>query len=555
MTRHPFTYLSILLAFILFLVGNGNLHLFDWDEINFASCAREMLITGNFAFPTIAFQPFYEKPPLFFWLQSICMRVFGINEFSARMPNAFAGLLTLLLLFHYGKKYFFNQKGFIWPMMFGAGVLPFLYFKSGIIDPWFNLFMFLSIIEYYLYIKKKKLLHFISSSLFLSFAVLTKGPVAILIVSFTVMATEFYVYGNIVLSVLNAVKHLFPALSIIGIYIIILWKSGNGKFLKEFISYQVRLFSQEDSGHGGPFWYHIPILWLGCFPASILAVPRIYHLNKSDNRIFSFMMAVSLIWVLFIFSVVKTKIVHYSSFCYYSISFLATDYICSNLAHGKPVPNIIRFFLILTSLLILTSINSAYLIKVFLNRYSYLIKDDIILSNMHFLGSDNYIMFSISLFFSLAFLACLLIIKTNWSVVLISGISIVLIFFTSLISNLYKVEILSQKGLIEIFKIIHKFDAYTETANFKSYAYFFYGERLPVHYSRQEIKIPLSEIRDEFPTFNSKYHHILINSRLSKPVILVYKGYQPDVFKEYYSNFKALRTKFGYSILLKLPEN
>lgn len=53
------------LAFLFFFPFLGGIHLIDCDEINFAECAREMLLTGDWMHPQIDFQPFYEKPPLF----------------------------------------------------------------------------------------------------------------------------------------------------------------------------------------------------------------------------------------------------------------------------------------------------------------------------------------------------------------------------------------------------------------------------------------------------------------------------------------------------------
>ena len=76
------------LSFIPFL---GLTHLFDWDEINFAEAAREMIVSGNYSMVTIDFQPFWEKPPFFIWLQALSMKAFGVNEFAARLPNAICG--------------------------------------------------------------------------------------------------------------------------------------------------------------------------------------------------------------------------------------------------------------------------------------------------------------------------------------------------------------------------------------------------------------------------------------------------------------------------------
>src|SRR5271165_6503343 len=135
----------IIVTGILFIPFLGNVHLFDWDEINFAEAAREMIKTGNFLTVQIDYHPFWEKPPLFIWMQVISMKIFGINEFAARFPNAIGGIVTSLVLFNIGKTIRDARTGIIWVAVYICSILPFFYFKSGIIDPWFNLFIFLSV--------------------------------------------------------------------------------------------------------------------------------------------------------------------------------------------------------------------------------------------------------------------------------------------------------------------------------------------------------------------------------------------------------------------------
>jgi 4-amino-4-deoxy-L-arabinose transferase-like glycosyltransferase len=84
---------------LIFIPFIGNCHLFDWDEINFAECAREMLVSGNFSRVQLNFQPFWEKPPVFIWLQAFSMQLFGITEFAARFPNAICSAITLVFLY------------------------------------------------------------------------------------------------------------------------------------------------------------------------------------------------------------------------------------------------------------------------------------------------------------------------------------------------------------------------------------------------------------------------------------------------------------------------
>ncbi|MCE9540607.1 MAG: glycosyltransferase family 39 protein, partial [Bacteroidetes bacterium] len=138
-------------ALLLFVPFLGAVHLFDWDEINFAECAREMLVTGDYFSVKINFQPFWEKPPLFIWIQALSMNIFGINEFAARLPNALAGCLTLLVFFNIGRKLVDEKFGLIWALVYAGSFLPHFYFKSGIIDPWFNLFIFSGIYYFILF--------------------------------------------------------------------------------------------------------------------------------------------------------------------------------------------------------------------------------------------------------------------------------------------------------------------------------------------------------------------------------------------------------------------
>ena len=93
----------VLVAALLFVPFLGRINLFDWDEVNFAESAREMIVSNDYLNVQINFKPFWEKPPLFIWMQVISMKIFGINEFAARFPNALCGIVTLLVLFNTGK--------------------------------------------------------------------------------------------------------------------------------------------------------------------------------------------------------------------------------------------------------------------------------------------------------------------------------------------------------------------------------------------------------------------------------------------------------------------
>src|SRR5580658_10674556 len=158
-------------ASLLFFPFLGHVHLFDWDEINFAECAREMIVSKDYLRAQIDFMPFWEKPPLFIWMQVLSMKLFGIGEYAARFPNACIGILTLVTIYYVGKRAVNEKMAAWWVLLYAATWLPHFYFKSGIIDPTFNFFIFLSFFQVHLLrFSSRKALHALLAGLFLGMA-------------------------------------------------------------------------------------------------------------------------------------------------------------------------------------------------------------------------------------------------------------------------------------------------------------------------------------------------------------------------------------------------
>ena len=181
MTKY-FHWFIVLFVIIACLPVIGLSALCDWDEVNFAECAREMIVSKDFFNVTINYEAFWEKPPLFIWLQALSMLVFGINEFAARFPNVIAAVFTLLALYRFGKEFFGEKFGIAWSALYACSILPFMYLNSGIIDPWFNFFIFYGIIQFYKGSTHKNTRNFMLSGLFIGLAILTKGPVGLLLI-------------------------------------------------------------------------------------------------------------------------------------------------------------------------------------------------------------------------------------------------------------------------------------------------------------------------------------------------------------------------------------
>ena len=312
-------------AAVLFLPGLGAVHLFDRDEINFAEIAREMLVTGDWSRPRIGFQPFYEKPPLFMWLQATSMAVFGVTEFAARFPNVVCGLITLLVLYHVGTRRRGQAFGLLWVLAYLGSILPHLYFRSGIIDPWFNLFIFLGLNAFIRCAEDAAARQAALCGLFLGLAVLTKGPVGVVIPGACVAAYWILRKFRPPISGRHLLVILAAMLGTILPWIVVdLSRNGPG-FLLEFLRTHVELFSGARTAHPGFFGYHVVVVLLGCFAASLFAVQEMLKPSAGDarQRDFRRWMLILLWAVLIVFSLVQTKIVHYSSLAYFPLTYLA----------------------------------------------------------------------------------------------------------------------------------------------------------------------------------------------------------------------------------------
>jgi 4-amino-4-deoxy-L-arabinose transferase-like glycosyltransferase len=82
-----------------YLYGLGAVPLVGPDEPRYAQVAREMLARHDLITPTLGGLPWFEKPPLLYWMTMASYRVFGVNEFSARLGPAICALLTAVFIY------------------------------------------------------------------------------------------------------------------------------------------------------------------------------------------------------------------------------------------------------------------------------------------------------------------------------------------------------------------------------------------------------------------------------------------------------------------------
>lgn len=463
----------IMAGLLLFVPFLGRVHLFDWDEINFAEAAREMIVTGDWARVMIDYQPFLEKPPLFFWLQAASMKVFGITEFAARFPNAICGILTLCLLFFLGKKYFAAAFGWLWVLAYAGSFLPHFYFKSGIIDPWFNLFIFSAIAA---------LVSgwFGAAGIVTGLAILTKGHAALLIVILT--AAVFSLSQTKWLNLRAAAAFLFTMLLVSSLWFgIETVRHGTG-FLREFIRVQADLFTAVSAGYGGPLYYHVIVLLLGCFPASIIALGGFFskHAGSASQLRFRKGMIILFTVVLVVFSIAKTKVIHYSSLCYLPLTFLAAWEAYFRINANKNLPRLVMALLL--ALVILCG-GAAALLPYFGNNTDLLlpfIKDAFARAALEAHVEWNRHLAMPGILYAILGVAAVIWLSNSLKRGTIMLFTVTAVFIQAgLFFFTPRIERYTQGAAIDFYKSLQGKDVYVQVYGFKSYAHLFYSQKQP----------------------------------------------------------------------------
>lgn len=96
----------ILLGLIVLLPGTATLPLLDRDEPRFARATVEMMERNEWVVPYFNGEYRFDKPVLSYWLMRAGYTVFGINELGARLHSIISAILTAILLWWTGRRWF-----------------------------------------------------------------------------------------------------------------------------------------------------------------------------------------------------------------------------------------------------------------------------------------------------------------------------------------------------------------------------------------------------------------------------------------------------------------
>ena len=306
--------LSLVVLTVTALFTNlGGYSIYLLDEAKNASCAREMLESGNWIVPTFNYELRADKPPLHYYFMGLSYQVFGVNAFSARFFSALFGLLTIILTYLFSRYHFNELSGRLASIVLLSSIGFIIQFRLAGPDPYFIFFISSGLFSFYHAMVLNKRRWFIAGYLATGLAVMSKGPVALVlscvaIVLFVLIKPE-YRKVNV---------HIAWGLLILSL-VIVPWVLGvtvqtSGEWTSQFIlEHNIDRFLQPKEGHGGNI-FMIAFYFFGTMmPFAVLLIPSFLIKTERGAGDLTLFAKVVVLVVLVFFTFSATKLPNYTA--------------------------------------------------------------------------------------------------------------------------------------------------------------------------------------------------------------------------------------------------
>ena len=104
--------------FVLFFYGLTTTGLLSADEPRYAAIGREMALSGDWITPRLWGEPWFEKPPLLYWLVALGFQAGLSDDLAPRLPVALLSAGFILFFFHQMRREFGERAA-----LYASGIL------------------------------------------------------------------------------------------------------------------------------------------------------------------------------------------------------------------------------------------------------------------------------------------------------------------------------------------------------------------------------------------------------------------------------------------------
>lgn len=265
------------------------------DEARYAEIPREMLESGDFITPRLNYVAYFDKPPLYYWLNALSFSVFGETEFAARLFSALAGLGTILLTWRLGWALYGRRAALFSALVLGTSVGFVVQARLNTIDMTLTFLMTATLCAFAAAARRGgdgKAGYYCLAYACAALMVLAKGLIGIVLPA-AIMLICATLYGRWrLIPRMRPVRGLLLILLVCAPWFILVSARNPGFARYFFVHEQFQRFLSTHHRHSEPFWYFIPILaglmfpWSWFLPVSVLRSVRRIRLGEGRPDLF-----------------------------------------------------------------------------------------------------------------------------------------------------------------------------------------------------------------------------------------------------------------------------
>ena len=257
----PWRGLWLIFAVLFVFLGTRGLN--EPDEGRYAEVAREMAAGGSWLVPHLNGFEHLQKPPLIYWCTAVSMKVFGYNEWAARMPSALAACGILLLTMAIARRLWNENRARIAAIVLVSTLLFFGLARVLTPDMLMSFFITAAIAAL---VHERRWLFFIMMGL----GFLTKGPMALVVPLSAALGIYLARDRSLPQVHFPWLRGMFLAL-LIGLSWFIVLAVLKPSLFEYFLRHELLdRFASTKHGRSKPFWFFAPILIVGLLPWTFL---------------------------------------------------------------------------------------------------------------------------------------------------------------------------------------------------------------------------------------------------------------------------------------------
>ncbi len=302
----------------LYFILLGSRPLFVPDEGRYAEIAREMVARGDYVTPFLNGVKYFEKPVLFYWLESFAIHLGGLNLWAIRSVNALLGLLGCLATYGTVRSLYDRATGLLAAFILGTSTLYFVMTHMITLDLPVTLFLALTLYCFLLGVNSATPVraYLWAAAVFAAGAMLTKGLIGIVFPAM-IIALWIALLGKwrLLLRIYLPSCLLIFFILTLPWHLLVQWRHPEF-FYFYFIKQHFLRYTMLKIGHYQPVWFFIPAFIIGFFPW-IVFLPQALAKTITDiwrdrhehaKELFFFLWA---ILIFIFFSVSKSKLIPY----------------------------------------------------------------------------------------------------------------------------------------------------------------------------------------------------------------------------------------------------